>query len=126
MAYGQVALERVWQSLGRDDAWTILEERNDSPDGDHPFNALAVVSNGELRLRFVVDRGREHLGGGCQDEMGHPRWVPLEIVGLAGRVWTHEEFREHQQNWCDELDVETGDFHGARARTLWRPLGDCS
>ena len=73
---------------------------------DSPMHAFAVWSNGELALRFVLDRGCEHIDIECIDSNGIHSWVPFEIVGLAAGLWDEEHYKNAVHEWYTQLDVE--------------------
>lgn len=106
--YGDWALKRAKKLVGPEDAWRLGESRQEGTTDDEIQNAFAVVSSEDLHLRFVTDRGVEHLDIGCLDAAGSRQWVPFEVMGLAAKLWTAKDFRKSQDAWCRELDFGSG------------------
>ena len=93
--------------------WRLVKEQNGSEevqisngDVNYPMHAFTVWSNGELAIRFVADRGYEHIDIECTDSAGHRSWVPFEIVGLAADLWNEETSAHAVHEWYAQLDVE--------------------
>ena len=104
--YGEHAVKEATTVLGH--GWRLVETRQEEAVDSPPQNAYAVVCNQDLHLRFVRDRGIEHLDVRCLGPADAHRWVPFETVGLAAGLWTEADFEKSLSEWCGTPKFKDG------------------
>jgi hypothetical protein len=107
MSYGEDKLLRVQEQLESHGPWQLMAQATSLTSFG---NKYATLTNGQLAIRFSMDREFEHLDLGRPDAGRRTEWVPLEVVALAAGALAPGELLQHHRDCCAKLDEATGRF----------------
>ncbi len=85
------------------EGWRLVEHRG------HPGNfgnECLVMANDAIVLRFVLDRGFEHVDLACRPVAAEADWIPLEVAAFAaGFIDRDDVLKRCWDSWDFKLDT---------------------
>ena len=112
MTYTKQKHQALLREFGQDRVWKELESKELPADakGDC-YHAEASFRSKSLDLRFVRERGFDHIDVRTARRGGVDEWVPFEVAYIAISNGIEEEYlRKRCEDVCNSLNVENGEF----------------